>query len=89
MFITRLKQSSKSGVFMKLKEGSRFIFQPPKWLLDIKDDKDVFFCIYTILFCQAVDGKEYDEKELKKQISLDKKITKDQAQEVFDLIVSH
>lgn len=74
---------------MELKEGSRFIFKPPKWLLEIKDNKNVFFCIYTILFCQAVDKKEYNEEELKEQIMLDKKITKEQAQEVFDLIISH
>lgn len=72
-----------------MKEGSRFAFQPPKWLLDIKDDRDVFISTYTTLVCQALDDKIYTDEELKKQISLDKNITNEQAQKVFDLITSH
>lgn len=71
-----------------MEDGRRFAMKMPDWVAQL-EDKRVGRAIFTLLFSHNVDGEEFTEDGLKKELDEFEDMTEEQKKQAFELIIAH
>ena len=67
---------------------TEFAMAMPKWVADIKDE-DVRSSVFALIFSHKIDGKDFTEDGLKKELDDFEDLDENQKKAVFEAILAH